>query len=470
MSALRALPRALPRRLCVRQLAAWAAAAPLSRPSTRSSELEEPGSSLLNYYATCSPGLEAVLAAELQGSDIRASRVQPARAGVRFSGDQATGYRAALWLRSAVRVLQSMHAAELEVPPGKRGGDALYEFIRGAADWAELLPRGATFSVEARVYDCEDLAGDALAATRVKDAVCDALRAATGAKPEPPLPGAADLPLFLTAYKGQAVLYRDLCGVSLHKRGYRAGAPVHKAALNESVAAGILMLANWQGTPAGLHAGGGSPVGLPNVLADPFCGSGTFLCEAGLMSARVAPGLLRRERWPLQSWPDYSAGAWRLARAEAVETAEQRRRELARDPGLRPRLLGCDLHGGALGLAESSVRLARMGPDGYCFVRLEQGDVRDWQPRPTPTHVVTNPPWGARLGEEEGVDVNELWFALGSWLKRSSPDASVAILCGNREAAAKLFLKPRRHPLVVGGIDCRLLLLTMLPKRVDAAE
>lgn len=487
------------RRCCARRarLLATASSSPaapppphhtLSRPSTtpRPSPSPSPSAPLLcDYWATCSPGLEAVVAAELSSPRVGAVRVTPGRAGVRFSGDERVGYSAVLWLRSAVRVLRRLASSPLVQQPGKRGADAVYEFVKTCAPWAELLPRGGTFSVDARVWSCDDLSSDALAATRAKDAICDALREAGRSKPEPPRDGeTASLPLFLSAFRDEAVLYRDLCGASLHKRGYRSGLPIHKAALSEAVAAGVLSLANFPGSPAGLHE---SPpmAGEEAVLVDPMCGSGTILIEAALMAGAVAPGLLRPSAaWPFTSWPDHDRAAWADARGAAASVGEDTRR--AAPP---PLLLGCDSHDGAVQLARACAAAAGVAR----LVRVEHGDVRTWAPRlphrARVTHVVSNPPWGGRLQGDDGGGfgggfggaaagagaaggdappdtVEETWFQAGQFMKRHCGGASAALLCGNKAAAAKLFVSsPVRHPITVGGVDCRLLMFTLLPPR-----
>ncbi len=406
-----------------------------------------------------------------------------------------------LWLRAAVRVLVRLSSAELVVPSGGRGGDAVYDFVRASAPWQDVLPPGATFSVDARVWDCEDLPSDFLAATRAKDAVCDALRDARGDKPPPPPPGdAGDVPLFLSCYRGRGLLYRDLCGASLHKRGYRAGGAIHRAALNETVAAGVLALAGWRGAPEGLHAPGSAAAAAcdpdaPAVLVDPMMGSGTFLVEGAMMAGAMAPGLLRAA-WPFQRWPDYDAGAWRAAVADAREAGAAARAAQRS----RPVFLGADAHPGALALASASAAGAGVAH----LLRLECADVRRWAP-PLPrggrvTHCVTNPPWGGRLqgggvsaaaGDGDGDDaaddaqgrlrdvggqevppaeLPETWFQLGQFLKRQCGGADAAVLCGNREVANKLFLPlKRRHPLTVGGIDCRLLHFRLLPPKPPRA-
>lgn len=252
------------------------------------------------------------------------------------------------------------------------GGQAVYDFVRRTAPWEEVVPRDGelTFSVESRVWSCTDVTSTRLAATRAKDAICDALvvrrrgenggtryeeeqngtmektsfgfffkpnfcllhtfflggakafasvceffsysfgirrrrpfvEDAQGWRPQPPAGGhsTADVPLFLSLYRDEAVMYRDMSGESLHRRGYRDAA-IHRAALNESAAAGVLSIAGWAAacesarlSRSGAGGGGGAPYTLP-VLVDPMCGSGTLLVEAALMAGCVAPGLLRVE-------------------------------------------------------------------------------------------------------------------------------------------------------------------------------
>ena len=150
------------------------------------------------------------------------------------------------------------------------------------------------------MWDCTTVTSTHLASTRAKDAICDALRDAyAGIKPDPPGFGECpDLPLYLSLYRDRALLYRDMSGVSLHKRGYRD--VMHKASLNEGVAAAVLLMAGWAQPAAAGEVSG-------KVLCDPMCGSGTLLIEAALIATNHAPGLLRG-LWPFQVHPPPSAG------------------------------------------------------------------------------------------------------------------------------------------------------------------
>lgn len=127
-----------------------------------------------DFFATCHPGLEETVAEQLLSPAVAAERVETGRGGVHFSGRSLeTGYKANLWLRSAIRVLLLLHEGEID--PDIPSGDTIYEFFRGAAAWPDLIPPGATFSIDARVAQCPSVPGPLLVQKRGKDAICDAL-------------------------------------------------------------------------------------------------------------------------------------------------------------------------------------------------------------------------------------------------------------------------------------------------------
>ncbi|KXZ42082.1 hypothetical protein GPECTOR_209g410 [Gonium pectorale] len=459
----------------------------------------------VSFFATCHPGLEEVVAAELRQLGYRG--IEPSKAGVAFRGRRVSdGYAANLWLRSAIRVLVLLAEGPLGSGPTdrRRGGQALYDFVYEAAPWHELVPPGSTFSVAPRLYGCTDLFSTQLVWSRVKDAVCDSIRQHRPDKPDPPERGCvADVPLYITCHLDWVKVFRDMSGESLHRRGYRD--VMHRAALNEAAAAGVLALAGWPQLVE--EAGDGEDL----VLADPMCGSGTLLIEAALMARGIAPGLMRSLKlepdpaaaaaaggggrpggggrlrapmataaWPFQRWGDYDAGAW----WEAVDGAR------------------------AAGAHSLAVRQARKaGVDS--MIELTQGDCGALAPPVTPNLVVCNPPWGGRLaaeagderrrrggaalhdegyegqdrddhdhdgggdpgeereggggsgegwGEEGGGPETEAyleaaWRSLDSFLYRHCPGASAFVLSGNDDAFRYLKLKPSsKQRLVLGGV------------------
>jgi 23S rRNA G2445 N2-methylase RlmL len=342
----------------------------LPNPSLNPASLQNPSLPFRRFFATCAPGLEEVVAAELAHPPTSASHVELGSSGVAFSGSFLTAYNANLWLRSAVRVLVEIASSPLlhQARSGPRRRDPVYEFVRECADWEEILaidgddsgnngdddddyddgdddgdddddgemvshrmhPRShgklrmrrsvandsrrsrsprmhrrfRTFAVQTRARDCASVNNTMFASIRAKDAICDSIRDSRSgsSKPRPPREGgaSADVPLFLSLYRDHASLYRDMSGLSLHRRGYRDA--MHRASLNEAIAAGILTIAGWNSRIAGFgefNAGGLIADVDKMVLLDPMCGSGTFLIEAALMACNRAPGLMRTH-WPFQ--------------------------------------------------------------------------------------------------------------------------------------------------------------------------
>eukprot|EP00899_Mesostigma_viride_P021308 jgi/Mesvir1/29179/Mv25947-RA.3 len=416
---------------------------------------------------------------ELMSANICASKVTVGKAGVEFTGDMAVGYRANLWLRSAVRVLLLLSEGPLD--PSQEGGDSVYEFVKSSVDWPQLLHDGRamrsrgeapllTFSVDARVALCSTFNNSHMASTRAKDAICDALRDATGSKPpKPQSTREADVPLFLSLFKDNALLYRDMSGQSLHKRGYRS--VMHKASLNEAIAAAMLQWAGWcpsmghaAGASGGAVAGAAGVTAAPHVLCDPMCGSGTILLEAALMACNVAPGILRDGGdWPLLSWPDTDRSVWSQCVAETHAAA------VAADSDVL--LMGNDIHDGALSLCKrDATLLAELMPPHVRppRLRLSHETCGAYKPLQTPQLVVVNPPWGGRLlkGSSEEAALEETWLELGDFLKESCRRADVFVLSGNAQVTRGLRMKAeKKYPVVVGGVDCRVMHYKVLPPK-----
>ena len=198
------------------------------------------------------------------------------------------GYRANVWLRCAIRVLCELDRGYID--PNVPGGAAIYDFVRDAAPWHEVIPAddGLTFSVESRVRSCTDVTSTRLASTRAKDAICDALVDVNGWRPPPPRFGhsSADVPLYLSLFRDEAKLYRDMSGESSAAGTGRGYSP---RGAQRSRGGGVLSLAGWSAACDRARERG---LVLP-ALVDPMCGSGTLLIEGAMMAGRVAPGLIR---------------------------------------------------------------------------------------------------------------------------------------------------------------------------------
>jgi putative N6-adenine-specific DNA methylase len=399
-------------------------------------------SSAREYFVTTHPGAEEVLAKEVREilSNLDTTSVEVGKAGVRFQGDDKDAYDVSLWSRSAIRVLGLVK--EVDLDPSMPAGDTLYEAFGDALDWGSWLDsENKSFSIDSRIWGNSNFTNGQLLNTRGRDAICDAVRNARGYKPLPPPKGrVADVPLFATSFSDTLSIYLDYSGRSLHKRGF-ASTKVHKASLNECVAATCLKLA---GFPDMLQQG-------PVTIIDPMCGSGTFLTEAAMIAGNIAPGLYRRY-WPFYSWPTFDRQVWDERVMEAKQARAKERPQV--------QLYGNDIHQGALELAAENIR----GAGVQSLIKLSCSDVHDFRISDTPVSlVITNPPWGQRLEN----DIEDAWSKLGIFLKNQAETPYDAfILSGSTEYTQYLKLRAeKKHPLSVGGTNCRLLKYAIHKKR-----
>ena len=222
-------------------------------------------------FLPCAAGVEALLGAEVQRllPDVR---VHTMRGGVALDGKPTDVMVLNLELRLAQRVL-------VEVAEGEyRDEQSLYE-LASSVDWTQWITPQHTLRVDTTATRCP-LRSLNFAALRIKDAVCDQLREATGERPSVDI-REPDLALVLHLGPERAALYVDTSGEPLFKRGWREDKG--DAPLKETLAAAMLAAAGWQGRP---DAGG--------ALHDPCCGSGTIAIEAAQIACGIAPGLKRR--------------------------------------------------------------------------------------------------------------------------------------------------------------------------------
>lgn len=368
---------------------------------------------MARYYAACTLGLEEVLAEELR--DLGAAGVRVRRGACEFEGDRALGYTACLWLRSAIRVQE-------EVARGPaRDREELYALTQ-TVDWTSSITYLQTLAIDGSVRD--SWANDTRFPVLVtKDAICDQFRAVSGKRPsvarERP-----DLPIKLVLINDHAILYRELGGQPLHKRGYRA--IQHKSPLNEATAAGLLLMSDWDRS---------SP------LCDPVCGSATFLIEAAWIATDRAPGLGRS--FAFEHWRDVDLDAWRGIYDDAEARAEAGTQRM-------PQLAGNDRHSGALAIARKALAAAGLTD----HVKLAHGDARSYAPPFTPDTVVANPPYGDRL-QDDPERLADSWRAVGDFLHRAGARCAW-VLCGNPDVTRWLRLRSsHKHPVRTGPIECR---------------
>ncbi|MGH7517680.1 MAG: THUMP domain-containing class I SAM-dependent RNA methyltransferase [Gemmatimonadales bacterium] len=331
-------------------------------------------------YAITAPRIEPATARELAALGLEAAAVEPG--GVAFSAGAAGLYAANLELRTASRVL---------VRVGSFHASAFHELERRARrlPWDRFLAPGATpdFRVTARKSKLYH-----------QDAIAERLGEAAGRGRERAGEGPGQL-FVVRFFRDECTVSADSSGELLHRRGYRLD--MGTAPLRETLAAAMLLESGWDGQ---------SP------LADPFCGSGTIPIEAALIARRIAPGLARG--FAFEHWPELDMRAWDRLRAAA------RARVLDR---ARASILGADRDGNALAAAGGNAERAGVAKD----LELRRATMSAFEPPGPSGHIVTNPPYGVRLGER--AKLRGLYARFGQIVRTRCPGWQVTMLSPQRQ-------------------------------------
>jgi putative N6-adenine-specific DNA methylase len=366
------------------------------------------------FFATCAPGLEPVLHDEVKSLGL--SKVERQVGGVYFEGTLADALRANLWLRTAIRVL--MRVARFEAADA----DALYAGAR-TVEWERFVRADGTLIVDAHTSSSA-LDHSLFIEQRVKDAIVDHLREKHGTRPTVAKEN-ADLGVYAHIFRDRCTLLVDTSGESLHKRGWRTFQG--RAPMAETFAAALVLLSRWDRRAP---------------LIDPFCGSGTVLIEAAMIARNMAPGLYR-ERFGCERWPGHDAKLGEKLRAQARAAATPS----------KTRLIGRDIDAKTIEGAKENLRAAGLAD----AVELEHGNALDFEPRKGwGAWIVSNPPWGERIGEDR--DVARLYREFGSWLRQNAAGFHVALLVQSGAISHELGLKSAESTRVLnGGIDCTIL-------------
>ena len=357
-------------------------------------------------------GLEEVLAKELV--ELGVNNVQIERRAVSFTGDKRMLYMANFCLRTASRILVPI--AQFKA----RHTDDIYEQVK-QIDWSEYMTTKMTFQIDATVYS-DYFRHSQFVTYRVKDAIVDWWMERGGVRPSVKL---TNPDLYLNVHIGGDIVTvsLDSSGESLHKRGYRVANT--QAPINEALAAGMLLLAGWNGQ---------------GDFYDPMCGSGTLLIEAALIARNIAPGIYRKG-FAFEKWANFDADLF-----EDVYSDDSREREFTH------KIYGSDAGFYAMQTAMKNVESAGLQRD----IEVKQIRVQELRLTEKDTDgalVMINPPYGERLAQDK--DVMNLYKDMGTALKHQFSGATAWIISSNDEALKCIGLRPaKRVRLVNGDLDC----------------
>ena len=357
-------------------------------------------------------GLEQVLATELV--QLGANNVQVERRAVSFTGDKRMLYTANMCLRTASRVLVPILSFKAQK------ADDIYEQVK-ALDWSQYMTVKTTFQIDATVYS-DYFRHSQFVTYRVKDAIVDYWMEHENQRPSVKLEG-ADLYLNVHIAGDRVTLSLDSSGESLHKRGYRVANT--QAPINEALAAGMLLLAGWNGQ---------------SDFYDPMCGSGTLLIEAALIARNIAPGVYR-QGFAFEKWADFDADLW-----DEVYNDDSREREF------KHKIYGSDAGFYAVQAATKNIQSASLQRD----IEVKQIRIEELRLADTNTEgalVMINPPYGERLSQDKNV--LRLYQDMGTALKHQFSGATAWVISSNEEALKCIGLRPaKKIHLVNGDLDC----------------
>lgn len=373
----------------------------------------------LALFAICTPGLEPLVHAELLALGVEPGAIEPG--GIGFSGPLETVYRANLSLRTASRVLARV---------GEFRARAFGELERRARQqpWERFLGAGRPVALrvtcrKSRLYHTEGVAERVAGAIEAR--LGRPVRTAAAAASEEEDAGEAQL-VVVRLLHDRCTLSVDTSGALLHRRGYRLATA--KAPLRETLAAALLQASGWDArTP----------------LIDPMCGAGTIAIEAALTARRIAPGLHRR--FAFMEWPDFDAALWERLVDEAQAQV------LPRAPAP---IQASDRDAGAIEAATANAERAGVREDIDFSVRA----LSAIEPPPVAGWLVTNPPYGVRVGGGESDRLRNLYAQLGNVARRKCAGWTLTFLSAEPRLEAQVgiplevVLRTRNGGIAVRGV------------------
>jgi 23S rRNA (guanine2445-N2)-methyltransferase / 23S rRNA (guanine2069-N7)-methyltransferase len=375
-----------------------------------------------DWLATCPKGLELLLVDELTA--LGAFNAKETVAAVYFQGSKEVAYRACLWSRLANRILMPLHSFMLNESDDlyQQCNDITWETHFSAAQSIAIDFIGTSRFIDNTMYGSQ----------RVKDAIVDRIRRIEGERPNVDTKN-PDIRIQVRQHKGRVSVSLDISGESLHRRGYRTGQG--SAPIKENLAVALLLRAGW---PAIIAQQG--------ALLDPMCGSGTLLIEGAMMAADIAPGI-RRERYGFDQWLQHDADLWQTLVDEAHQRKAIGLENLSLDIrgyDANPRVLEYTVKNIENAGLDDHIRLAHKPIDQFGKPTAERG------------LLLTNPPYGERLGEVE--ELVPLYQKLGAVLQKNFQGWKAAIFTGNVDLGRQTDLSPtKQYSLFNGTIPCKLL-------------
>lgn len=355
-------------------------------------------------------GLEDILIDELKSLGIK--NCKKLKRAVKAEATLEQLYEANLRIRTGLQILVPMYT--FSARNEQEVYDNIYKY-----DWTNEFRLRDTFAIEAHV-NSRFFNHSKYIALKTKDAIADKFTDTFDRRPNVD-PKDPDFAVNLYIQDNQVTVYKNSSGKSLHKRGYRLKAG--KAPLNEVLAAGMLLIANYDGS---------------QHLVDPMCGSGTLLAEACMIATNTPPNY-NRKKFAFQSWDNYDKTLFKTIKDKAESEIKEPSCEI----------WGCDISTEALDV--SFENLSRQNYKRY--VKLKKRNFLHQEPPVKGALLVFNPPYDLRIGSR---DINELYGEMGDTLKQFYGGSTAWMISSNMQAFKHVGLRPsRKVPLFNGPLECK---------------
>lgn len=362
--------------------------------------------------ATTFHGLEDVLAGELL--KLGARDIEPFKRGVSFTGDKGFMYKANLCLRTALKVLVPIYSFTA------RDEHELYDKMK-EYEWEELLSADDTLAINATV-NSDEFNHSLYVSQKTKDAICDRFVDKFDVRPNVDL-DRPTLRIYVHIFRNQVNVSLDSSGDSLFKRGYRVD--IDTAPMKEVLAAGMVLLSNWQ----------------PHLpLIDGMCGSGTLGIEAALYANNIPPGVFREE-FGFMKWHDYDKELWDKIYESCINRIKDD----------MPNIISNDIDIVPLEMAKRNGAVAKVD-DVIQYSNKSFFDLMPTKPHGT---ILLNPPYDERIKME---DTNAFYKQIGDKLKKDFGGWTCWIISSNMEAIKSIGLHPsKKMTLFNASLECKLL-------------
>lgn len=343
-------------------------------------------------------GFENLLSTELR--KLGAGNIEEGIRNVTFEGDTGFMYKANLCLRTAIKVLKPIHSFYV------RDEEDLYKKIFDM-DWDVYLSPETTFAIDSTI-NSTIFTHSLYVSQKVKDAIADKFRETHGTRPDVDIK-TPDVRLNIHIQHNKCNVALDSSGASLHQRGYKKATNI--APINEVLAAGLLLLSDWDGR---------------TDFLDPMCGSGTILIEAAMIACNI-PANINRKDFAFQKWPDFDDHLFVKIREASLNKTRE----------FHHRMLGYDKVPSAVRKAQDNIENAGLSE----YISVEQKDFfKSEKQGEKPLQMVFNPPYGERLT----IEMETFYSQIGDTLKKKYTGTNAWFITSNLEALKYVGLRTSR--------------------------